>query len=109
MSHGRNLLLTFLLLCCSALAVASSSEAQPFGIVQFPSNITHLDGGIARHNDPFFPSRASTAGLKITPAHFDQPQVCGGCHTEIYAQWNGSMHSRAWDDPVYRAALNYIS
>lgn len=109
MSHGRNLLLTFLLLCCSSLAVASASEAQPFGIVQFPSNITHLDSGVARHNDPFFPSRASTAGRKITPAHFDQPQVCGGCHTEIYAQWNGSMHSRAWDDPVYRAALNYIS
>lgn len=27
---------------------------------------------------------------------------CGGCHTEIYAEWSESMHSRAWSDPYYQ-------
>lgn len=40
---------------------------------------------------------------------FDPPEVCGGCHTEIYKQWKGSMHSNAWTDPIYRAALNHVS
>jgi hypothetical protein len=26
-------------------------------------------------------------------------RVCKSCHPEIYAQWEGSMHAQAWDDP----------
>ncbi len=37
----------------------------------------------------------------IEPSDYSHPQVCGGCHEEIYAQWNGSMHSMAHKDPVY--------
>lgn len=83
-----------------------------FGVVPFPDNTRHLDSGIAAPHDdafPFFPSRASTAGKKVTSDMFDPPEVCGGCHVEIYAQWKGSMHSKAWTDPIYRAALNAIS
>lgn len=32
---------------------------------------------------------------------YEDPTVCGGCHNEIYEQWNGSMHSNAWKDPVF--------
>jgi len=39
--------------------------------------------------------------IAIQPSDYIQPEVCGGCHTEIYAQWNGSMHSLAHIDPVY--------
>lgn len=28
---------------------------------------------------------------------------CGGCHREQYAEWAGSMHAYAADDPVFRA------
>jgi hypothetical protein len=28
---------------------------------------------------------------------------CGGCHREQYAEWSGSMHAYASDDPVFRA------
>jgi len=34
---------------------------------------------------------------------FDDPTVCKGCHAEIYNQWDGSMHSIAYTDPVYLA------
>ncbi|MHB8792145.1 MAG: multiheme c-type cytochrome [Thermoleophilia bacterium] len=27
--------------------------------------------------------------------------MCGNCHTEIYAQWQGSMHSNAFQDKFY--------
>lgn len=37
----------------------------------------------------------------IGPLNYTHPEVCGGCHETIYAQWNGSMHSMAYKDPVY--------
>lgn len=95
-----------------ATAGHSADNSAGFGVVPFPDNTRHLDPGIAAPNDgasPFFPSRASTAGRSVTPDMFDPPEVCGGCHVEIYAQWKGSMHSNAWTDPIYRAALNAIS
>ncbi|MBF0321869.1 MAG: hypothetical protein HQL62_02810 [Magnetococcales bacterium] len=30
-------------------------------------------------------------------------QHCGSCHTEIYQEWSGSMHARAWTDEYYQA------
>jgi len=37
----------------------------------------------------------------IESSDFDDPAVCKGCHAEIYNQWDGSMHSIAYTDPVY--------
>src|SRR5262245_23511904 len=31
-------------------------------------------------------------------------QACEGCHAEIAAEWRGSLHHRAWDDPVFLTA-----
>lgn len=39
----------------------------------------------------------------IESSDFDDPTVCKGCHAEIYNQWDGSMHSIAYTDPVYLA------
>lgn len=39
--------------------------------------------------------------IAVQPSDYIQPEVCGGCHSEIYAQWNGSMHAVAHKDPVY--------
>ncbi|HEY1284298.1 MAG TPA: multiheme c-type cytochrome, partial [Steroidobacteraceae bacterium] len=58
---------------------------------------------------PFFPSRASTDGRTVTSQQFEPPELCSGCHIDIYAQWKGSMHSNSWTDPVYRAALSLMS
>jgi hypothetical protein len=86
-------------------------QEKPFGPVPFPDNTKHIDLGIAvpGPTSPFFPSRANTDGRTLTPGQFELPEVCAGCHADIYAQWKGSMHSNSWTDPVYRAALNFMS
>ncbi len=41
---------------------------------------------------------------KVRTNQFVGPAVCSQCHSEIYGQWNGSMHSKAFTDPLWRAA-----
>ncbi len=36
-------------------------------------------------------------------SRFISPDICGGCHDEIYGQWNGSTHHLALKDIVYDA------
>ncbi len=76
-------------------------------------NVGHVDPGVALDKtlSPFFPSRASTAveGGRLSIDLFEPAETCGGCHTEIYAQWKGSMHSNAWNDPIYRALMRLAS
>jgi hypothetical protein len=35
----------------------------------------------------------------------DNPGQCQTCHQKIFDEWNGSMMSNAWRDPVWRAAF----
>ncbi len=56
----------------------------------------------------------SLPGMLIGPAeirstNYTDPEVCSGCHAQIYAQWNGSMHSNAQKDPVYQKLLQIAS
>ena len=94
-----------------ALGSMAGATEPPFGVVPHPDNTTHIDSGIAEPDSrfPFYPSRASTDGRKVTVGDFDLPEICSGCHMDIYTQWNGSMHSNSWTDPVYRAALDLMS
>jgi len=41
---------------------------------------------------------------KVSIDQFIGPDICEGCHSDIYEQWNGSMHSKAFTDPIWRAA-----
>ena len=41
---------------------------------------------------------------KVQVSQFIEPSVCGECHSEKYKQWSGSMHSKAFTDPLWRAA-----
>jgi hypothetical protein len=108
---GRRFFCAGVLVLAFTVGEAGLCEERPFGVVPFPDNTTHLDPGIAvpGSGNPFFPSRASTDGRALTPQDFEQPELCGGCHVDIYNQWKGSMHSNSWTDPVYRAALNRVS
>lgn len=91
--------------------VPALAQDAPYGVVPHPDNTTHIDPGIAYPDArfPFYPSRASTGGRAVKPSDFELPEVCSGCHMDIYNQWNGSMHSNSWTDPVYRAALDLMS
>jgi hypothetical protein len=82
----------------------------PYGVVTLPSNTGHVDPGVATPEmSPYFPSRATTDGRKVTPDKFNAPGFCAGCHMEIYSQWKNSMMAHSWDDPVYRTLLNLAS
>jgi hypothetical protein len=35
----------------------------------------------------------------------DNPGQCQNCHKKIFEEWNGSMMSNAWRDPVWRGAF----
>jgi hypothetical protein len=46
------------------------------------------------------------AGCSVKEEHyalsrFISPDICGGCHDEIYSQWSGSTHQLATSDIVY--------
>lgn len=34
---------------------------------------------------------------------YEKPEVCRGCHPEMFEQWQGTMHSIAFTDPLYLA------
>jgi hypothetical protein len=56
------------------------------------------------HARPFYPSLINTStGKPVTSSEFMSPDICGGCHAEIFAQWKGSMHSHAFHDPIFQA------
>jgi len=41
---------------------------------------------------------------KLRVNQFMEPKVCEGCHSEIYDMWNGSMHSKAFLNPLWQSA-----
>ncbi len=54
----------------------------------------------------FYPYYPSLLKWDKTRADFTKPTSCASCHPEKYAEWNGSMHSLAFKDPIYQGELN---
>lgn len=51
------------------------------------------------------------AGCSVKEEHyalsrFISPDICGGCHDEIYGQWKGSTHQLAHGDIIYLAVAD---
>jgi len=93
---------------CLGNADAAQTDADSAPCIIDPlHNAGNFDCGVAlgKKKAPFYPSRITTGsgegllGIDL----FDPPELCQGCHPEIYRQWKGSMHSNAWHDPIYRA------
>jgi predicted HNH restriction endonuclease len=83
----------------SNFAYADGHKEKSGGEKYDKENIKHNEGG-----RPFFPSLMEVKGnRKLKSSDFTDPEECGGCHSEIYNQWNGSMHSFAMVDPVFLA------
>ncbi|MBF0302800.1 MAG: cytochrome c554 family protein [Desulfamplus sp.] len=49
-------------------------------------------------------SSEKTAHYQLS--QFISPETCGGCHEQIYEQWQGSMHKLAYDDVIYNSVAN---
>jgi hypothetical protein len=41
---------------------------------------------------------------KVRVKQFIDPKFCKNCHAEIYNMWNGSMHSKAFLNPLWQSA-----
>jgi len=53
---------------------------------------------------PNAPSMAiTTSHRKLTVDDWENPEICGGCHTTQYQGWKGSMHSNSFKDPIFQA------
>jgi hypothetical protein len=63
-----------------------------------------FSGAADQEKFPFFPSLLNTrTGGPVSSSEYEDPEQCRMCHRDIYNQWNGSMHSNAFVDPVFQA------
>ena len=46
---------------------------------------------------------SSSQQTTLTREQLLDPQTCQGCHPDQFAEWAGSMHAYASDDPVFLA------
>ena len=53
-----------------------------------------------------FPYEPSLVRYEKSGVPFTDPATCAECHPDQYAEWRGSMHSMAFQDPVYQGELN---
>lgn len=53
----------------------------------------------------FYPYYPSLLKWNKSTVPFTAPEVCGECHEQQYREWNGSIHSLAFKDPVYQGEL----
>src|SRR6266850_622758 len=72
-----------------------------------PAGMQQEGGG---PKSPFFPSSAQTNVGGIIPSNFFMDsEACGGCHRDIYEQWNSSMHHFAsMNNQFYRKSIEYM-
>ena len=54
------------------------------------------------------PVDASSKETDFKLDQFIDPETCGGCHDEIMAQWQGSMHNLSHKDPVYTRVAKFF-
>jgi hypothetical protein len=53
----------------------------------------------------FYPYYPSLLKWHKSTVPFNAPEVCGECHEQQFREWNGSIHSLAFKDPVYQGEL----
>lgn len=72
-----------------------------------PLNMGEEGAGAA---SPFFPSSANTTTGDLIPANFFlTSEMCGRCHSDIYDQWNSSVHHfSSFNNQWYRKSIEYM-
>lgn len=46
---------------------------------------------------------------ELSVDQFVKPAVCSTCHTDIFKQWAGSMHSQSFSDPLWQASARLFA
>ena len=105
------------LVCLATLGAANRIVRAPamaretYRIVNPVSNVPlSMDQEGAGPKSPFFPSSADTNVRGIIPANFFlTSESCGRCHTDIYKQWQSSMHRfSSFNNQWYRKSIEYM-
>jgi len=52
-----------------------------------------------------YPYAPSLIQWEKSAAEFTEPEACAECHPQQYEEWRGSMHSMAFQDPIYQGEL----
>lgn len=82
----------------------------PYKIVNPDEPPLTMEGEGGGPESPFFPSSAETnVGGIIPSTFFMTSRECGRCHTDIYDQWNSSVHHFAsFNNQWYRRSIEYM-
>lgn len=81
------------------LSVVLLSAPLPSGAVDAAAGVFVVD----HEMHPYYPSLIK---WNKSGASFTEPSVCAGCHPKQFAEWTGSVHALAFQDPIYQAELN---
>jgi hypothetical protein len=96
----RTLLLAATLAAVAACAQASPPLPVPAAVPIPLAEPAALPLPLALLPEPASQAQGSAAGDGAAAEN----RGCEDCHTEIAAEWRGSLHHRSWDDPVFLTA-----
>ena len=60
----------------------------------------------AKSSDTHLEQKEAAKAAHYQLSQFITPETCGGCHDEIYEQWQGSMHNLAYYDEIYNSVAD---
>ena len=83
---------------CLLIVVASS--------LAFFSGSAFAGSKVFKVDHDLYPYYPSLIKWNKSYAKFTPPEVCKGCHPDKYEQWEGSVHSLSFQDPIYQGELN---
>jgi hypothetical protein len=75
-------------------------------VIGMYSGLTMADSSVFKVDRQFYPYYPSLIKWEKSKAEFTPPSTCKDCHEKQYKEWNGSVHSLAFRDPVYQGELN---
>ncbi|MCL2760991.1 MAG: cytochrome C [Desulfuromonadales bacterium] len=81
-----------------------------FFLVTFVTCSAYAGAGTGTENSDktkeFYPYFPSLIKWNKSDVNFTPPQTCGECHEKQYSEWSSSIHSVAFQDPIYQGELN---
>lgn len=96
-----------LMLFAACAGCSSSSKTEPLKAADATSRRNAPDATSRRAPGEPAISIASMPGpdRRGGAAAVDENAACEGCHSDVAAEWRGSMHQRAHEDPAYQRAF----
>jgi tetratricopeptide (TPR) repeat protein len=90
--------------------IRQSRWQNAYGINNPTSPPVSMDGEGDGPQGPFFPSSAQTAHKGQIPSkYFMESDACERCHSDIFKQWNSSMHHfSSFNNQWYRSSIEYM-